>query len=342
MVEQTNYPQQTWSKLGQCLEQETSKKPRGALIKGMLKKAKYIHVLENWTARVGLGKPPINMLGAIRPLLALKPLDDELQKSGKEILREWNSVELNKLADISKVSDDAVIVVIGCRTRYKKLLNTVNRLTEQRHGFKVIGIIGKGRGPDWAIKTNRKNGILTVPCRDSYEALPEKILWMCLAINLLDSSLAIIKVDDDTKAVRGEKIKRLLKTTLLQGNDAAGLPISIASPLAVDRGWHIGKSNGKHNWTAFQGLAPKRWMSGGAGYLLQKQAVSELANFALHSWEYIKNELYEDLAVSHILQSCGKSIYWVNNCEELGLRNERINEIEEKQRQFNASSAGEK
>ena len=83
-------------------------------------------------------------------------------------------------------------------------------------------------------------------------------------------------------------------------------------------------------------------MSGGAGYLLQKQAVSELANFALHSWEYIKNELYEDLAVSQILQSCGKSIYWVNNCEELGLRNERINEIEEKQRQFNASSAGEK
>ena len=94
---------------------------------------------------------------------------------------------------VFKTSEQAVIIVLGCRTRYKKLLNTLKRLREQRHGYQVIGIVGKNNGPDWAIKTNRTNGIITVPCRDTYEALPEKVLWTCLAISMLNSNLAIIK-----------------------------------------------------------------------------------------------------------------------------------------------------
>ena len=89
----------------------------------------------------------------------------------------------------------------------------------------------------------------------------------------------------------------------------------------------MGKSNGKRNWQAFEGLGPKIWMSGGAGYLLAPKAVQTVGEFALHSWKFIESQVYEDLTITWIVESCCGKINWLETFDRTGIINERSQDI---------------
>ena len=112
-----------------------------------------------------------------------------------------------------------------------------------------------------------------------------------------------------------------------QLKDVGGVKIEVNSPLEVDRMWHIGKSN-KMNRCTYQGLGLNKWISGGAGYILNKNAIERIAEYNLHTFDFIKHELYEDLAISKILKCHKHKFYWLNKEERHAMQNERTLQLQ--------------
>ena len=268
-------------------------------------------------------KPPINLLSTLRPLLALHPTDQKLLETVKELLRQVNKKSLKDFQDwLTSSRETPLVVVIGCKKRREALKCTLKQLRRSQKQLDVIGVVANNTQADWKLKFNTKEGILEVPCRDSYEGLPEKVIWTHLSV-VLGREQAIFKIDDDTKAIQPEKILELNEMLEIQKKHAAGTQISVNTPLEIDRGWHLGRCSGTDNKKPFEGLGPKLWISGGAGYLVAREGVKTLADFGLHSWNFVEGQIYEDLTVSWIMQSNNRRIHWIKNWQEIGATNER-------------------
>ena len=320
----------SWARQLARAEAAAKKGPGRAVVHQMVERAKrrawWVKVLRN--AR--LLTPPVQLLSQMRPVLALHPTNRSLLEAGEDLLQCLNARAIDDIRHrIGEDKTKPLVVIIGCRKREKILLSRLKQIQENATDIQVLGIIGNERIPDWKFKFRcyRERGILEVPCKDTYEALPEKVMWTCLAMHLTLKGRGIFKIDDDTEAVNAKKIESLLEILDKENKDAAGSPISVGSPLEIDRGWHLGKCSGTKNKKPFEGIGPKQWMSGGAGYLLSAKGVETLAEFCLHSWNFIRSQIYEDLTVSWILQSTSKKIHWIKDWSQLGVRNERTVEL---------------
>ena len=301
--------------------------PRKNVVKGLVQRARRRLWIFLVLERMGMHNPPINLLSQLRPVLASHPTDENLIKATRLYLQGLNKKTIEEFRRYSKGREGPIVMITGCRKYYKKLTKSAKILRQQEEGLTVLGIIGTTFGTDWKIKFDKLNGILELPCQDGYEALPEKIIWGCLAVELCIKGASILKVDDDTKSIEADNIRQLKRKVIAEGNKAAGSPISIKMPLQIDRGWHLGKSSGPKNWQPYEGLGPKIWMSGGAGYLLTSEAVETAGNFALHSWNFVESQIYEDLLISWIVQSCCGKISWIEDFKTTGIRNERSEDI---------------
>ncbi|MCB4411509.1 hypothetical protein [Synechococcus sp. MU1611] len=278
---------------------------------------------------LGIHGHNLNLLQSLRPVLALYPTDKELVNETRKYLRRLNRKSLEKFRNSLKGKGNLIIMVVGCIKNEKQLRNTIGRIRQAQTKFSVVGIVGSKNKADWKIKYDNKYGILQLPCSDGYEGLTEKIIWGCLAIELGKGGTTVVKVDEDTKSIDSRKIETLRNQMILEGAKAAGSPISVETPLQIDRGWHLGKSKGKSNWQPYEGIGPKIWMSGGAGYLLMPEAVQTVGDFALHSWQFVKSQIYEDLTISWIVDSCCGKIHWIEQLEKMGIENERSRDIME-------------
>lgn len=272
----------------------------------------------------------INVLADLRRLYSVEPKSEEIKGAIYQYVRNNNSKSYGKLEQY--IENKCVLVcIIGCNKRKKLLSEAIHRVVSSEYDGKVIGIIGSKRMCDWQIEFDDKSGILYLPCGDDYENLTDKVTSMCLAINILNDKISIIKVDEDVKLIES-KVNELIESMRQGEYEAAGVKIEVESILDIDRIWHIGKTR-MRNIGAYQGIGTKRWLSGGAGYILKDEAVGLMSEFNLHSKEYIDREIYEDLAISSILNTCERKIYWVERIDELGIHNERTVEISKKQKE---------
>ena len=271
----------------------------------------------------------INVLADLRRLYSIEPKSKEIKGAIYQYVRNNNSKSYGKLQQY--IENECVLVcIIGCNKRKKLLSEAIQRVLNSEFDGKVIGIIGSKRMCDWQIEFDDKSGILYLPCGDDYENLTDKITSMCLAINILNDKISIIKVDEDVKSIEA-KVNVLIESMEKGKYEAAGVKIEVETILDIDRIWHIGKTR-MRNIGAYQGIGTKQWLSGGAGYILKDEAVGLISEFNLHSKEYIDREIYEDLAISSILNTCERKIYWVERIDELGIHNERTMEISKTQK----------
>lgn len=321
---------QAWQAVQQALAGQCALQPRGpcisALIRDLDLRMRIQLTLSGWNpylARVGL-------LARLRNLLALLPLDSHLQEAGLQVLRGLNQRTLESLeAQLAVHSSGLVVMITGCRHRAERLKRTIELFAASNEDASVIGIVGDPSLPDWEIRFNPKTRLLTLPVSDAYEALPQKVAWAALALALCPSVVGMLKVDDDARPAEIKAASQLLATLRSTGAAAAGYPITTASPLSLDRGWHIGKSSGEANRAAFNSLATKNWMSGGVGYLLAPAGVRIVAEHAMHSWGFFEGMLYEDISITMILNAADASVHWLQQASRLGIRTERATEIDQ-------------
>mgnify|MGYP001296597189 CR=1 FL=1 len=328
-MEQTKTEQDATAALGLALREMKSHQyiaQKKKVVLRLVKRAERRVYIFDLLKKLSIKRPPINLLSELRPVLSLEPSNEKLKAITKRYLNDLNNKDVGQLRLETTRRDEPILLVIGCKKYQRKLKKAVKHLREN-YGEAVFGVIGNKSMKDWMIRYDRARGIITLPCRDGYEALTEKIVLACLVLNIANRKASILKVDDDIKNVDRRKVKRLNEEVTLNGNKAAGSPISVKSPLNVDRGWHLGKSEGKKNIEPFQGIGPKIWMSGGAGYLMRSDAAKTVGEFGLHSWEFIKSQIYEDLTVSWIIESCSGEIQWIEDIGVAGIMNERTQDI---------------
>lgn len=321
---------QAWLTVQQALQGQCALEPRGPWIAGLIRdldlRMRLQLALSDWN-------PPLyraGLLARLRNLLALLPLDSQLQQAGLEMLRGLNPCSLQSLeAQLASLDAGLVVVITGCRHRAEKLSGTMQRFAASSDNASIIGVVGDPSLRDWEFHYCPRTRILTVPVSDAYEALPQKLAWAVLALGLCPSAVGMLKVDDDARPADINAAIRLLDTLKSTGEAAAGYPITTASPLSLDRGWHIGKSTGEANHTAFNSLATKNWMSGGVGYLLAPAGVQIVAEYAMHSWGFFEAMLYEDISITMILDAADAGVHWLHQASQLGIRTERAEEIDQ-------------
>jgi hypothetical protein len=268
----------------------------------------------------------------MRQLLALAPGDGNAQEAALNILRELNHQPLSTLMQHLHTAPLAA-VVIGCRHRFNQA-QSARQAWQADYPWPCLVVIGNPRLPDWQWRFDPHQGLLELPCGDAYEHLPHKLMTLMLVWGQLRHPPALLKLDDDARPQASHQ--RLL--TLLQHLDhsqllAAGLACSTDPPGHLDRGWHLGKcSTCQANERSFSGLAPDRWLSGGAGYLLHPRGVQALARHSLIHWGFVESMLYEDVCVSMLLESEAQTahqpsrIHWLEDPTELAVTNERLQE----------------
>jgi len=317
----------SWQTIAGLLREQRELKPRGSWIAKLQRRCWFRLETIDVLRYVGIHRPPINCLFALRSLTALLPLNRSLQDEVLQIIKSLNVDDVRALRSYLAEADGPVVIITGCMQRYFELQKCLNAFHEADPSLKVIGVIGQPSLPDWSFRFDLNRQCLFLPVSDQYQALPHKVAWTCLVMSLFDSVPAVLKIDDD--AIPGDlSLLRLLFSKLANTDfSAAGYPILTNSHLSLDRGWHIGKSSASANLTVFDGPSTRLWMSGGTGYLLCKDGIMTIAAHALHSWGIIKMMFYEDMASSLILKLAGCSVYWLKNPEDLGVSTERATEI---------------
>ena len=281
-------------------------------------------------------EPPLNVLCRLHPLLSLVPLDSEALSAGRAVLQTLNRSALGQLQlrlEKQGVSnrDKALPIIVGCRLRRHQSEACQRKFVRTGEWPQPLLVEGNPRLPDWCIQYCATTHRLTLPIDDSYSGLPLKMIWLTLALGLLDQPPAILKMDDDAHPGSPEALQQCINL-LNKGHphkrvEAVGFPIRVASPLSLDRGWHLGKCHPRDNGKVFSSLGAQQWLSGGVGYLLSSLAVRQLAEYAMHSWGFVESMVYEDVCVSMLLEAANLKVHWLTEPDKLGLLNERSTEI---------------
>ena len=308
-------------------EKKSQDKKKNRVIKKLKKQARKRLWVFSLLNNLDYQSHNLQLLKKIRPLQALYPSDKALIDETKNYLRRLNRKAIEEFKENRDGKSNIIIMIIGCKKYINKLRNTIKKIKDEQCNYCVVGIVGEPNKADWKIDYDKKYGIFELPCSDGYEGLTEKVIWGCFAMELIRKDAMLVKADDDITSIEGKKIEELIGLMKAKDAKAAGSPISVKTPLQIDRGWHLGKSSGKKNWQAFEGIGPTCWMSGGAGYILMPDAVRTIGEFTLHSWRFIQSQIYEDLTVSWIIQSCCGKIHWIENKKKLGIKNERAEDI---------------
>lgn len=279
--------------------------------------------------RHGWRHPPLDLLHRLRPLLSLAPLDQALLTSTRQELAERNAQTLAQLQN-ALAGGGPTLALVSCQSRLnrgQKALRAFQPWADAGLGQPLL-VSGDPRLPDWNFRFCPQQRWLRLPCSDSYDGLPQKLLTLLWVLALLPAIPTVLKMDDDAHPANPQALQALSQHL---GNDtaaAAGFPIATATPLCLDRGWHIGKSSRRNNEHPFDSLGTERWLSGGTGYLLNGPAVQLLGDFAMHSWGFVQTMLYEDVCVSMLLQAGHSHFYWLHDPTTLGIFSERQQEIE--------------
>lgn len=270
-----------------------------------------------------------DLLTRLRPLLSLAPHHGALLAATRQELARLNRDQLTSLQQTLS-GGGPVLAIVGCRARLAHGQGAQQAFADwRRQGLgQPLLVTGNPQLADWQFRFCPRRHWLQLACRDSYEALPQKLLTLLWVLACLPQPPAVVKLDDDAQPADPTRLHTLLQQLGQTQPAAAGVQIITPDPLTLDRGWHIGKSAGPANRRVFDSLATECWLSGGTGYLLNGPAVRLLGEFALHSWGFVRSMLYEDVCVSMLLQAGHAKIHWLHDPHELGTGSERHQEID--------------
>ncbi len=278
--------------------------------------------------KLGRTAPPISLLVPLRPILSLVPLDQGVLVTARRLLADLNAAPLAAL-QASVAGGGPVLAIVSCQPQLAHSQATLHAFADWAAagwGQPLI-VVGDAALPDWRFEFCPERRLLRLPADDAYEGLPAKLITLQWVLSLLPTPPALLKMDDDAQPGDPGALQQLLAELGAGAPAAAGYPIFIPSPLHLDRAWHIGKT-ARTDLRPFDSLGATRWMSGGAGYLLNSPAVRLLGDFALHSWGFVESMLYEDICVSLLLQAGGARFQWLDDPRELGIGSERQREID--------------
>jgi hypothetical protein len=145
--------------------------------------------------------------------------------------------------------------------------------------------------------------ILSVPAKDSYEALPQKVAKALLFLGLCDLDLPIVKVDDDARCEDLSRLKGLIKGALSQ--HLYGGRVNPRTSPATCSFWHFGKCTDQQINSRPDGLIWTAPYAGGQGYWMSAKAVSAMAKICLIHERHFEIESFEDRAVGTALVHYG-------------------------------------
>lgn len=154
---------------------------------------------------------------------------------------------------------------------------------------------------------DKNEKILYLKCRDTYDCLPEKVICMIdqvLHNSIFDKYTHILKIDDhEAENLTMEKIKNLHNYHELNMYDYVGQNLlSGASP--TSNTYHFGKVHKESRWYNLPYIGKYvPWLNGGRTYILNRKAM-KCINGEYNSTDIdilYKNEIYEDLMISKIL-----------------------------------------
>lgn len=313
-----------------ALAHQQSFPERRPILNSMLSKLEHRLHLQRSCRKIGLGGVGVKIIKYIRPLATLAPLDQALSTEIRSFVGELNKEALASMTDFLGQAT-AVVTIISCDKNLQKSRPLAARFSAwgEQDKLKTIVITGNKRLPDWRFRFNADNHHLEVSCADNYESLPLKILTLLWVLSLQDKAPAVLKVDDDARPGESWRLSKLLdKLNRSIEPSAAGFPVFTPSTLSLDRGWHLGKSEGSWKSKPFDSIGTKSWMSGGAGYALNSSAVNQLSSFYINSWGFASSMVYEDVCISMLMQAMGAKFHWLENPYDLGISTERHIEID--------------
>ena len=272
------------------------------------------------------------LLKPLRQLTALVPGDGDATEASLNILRELNQRPLQQLQEHTQAAPIAAVVV-GCRARWA-LADACRRRFQQAWGLPCLVVTGNPGLADWQWRFHPIQAHLELAGGDHYEHLAAKLLSLALVWGQLRQPPALLKLDDDAApAGPSQRLLALLAELQARNQQAAGLACHTDPPGQLDRGWHLGKCHSRQaNQQAYSGLAPQRWLSGGAGYLLSPAGIQALARHSLIHWGVVESMIYEDVCVSLLLNADAPShgdpaaIHWLSDPSQLAITNERLQE----------------
>ncbi len=202
-----------------------------------------------------------------------------------ETLR-WNPPVLQQRR-ASAAPGPCCYVFVGCQARRDRWARIHRMMAGQGAAYRIVYA-----GPAPAAPAH-PNEIHLLGCRDTYEALPEKVVMACRYLATLPFEI-FAKLDDDmvvsvaatpTRAADGDYSGTVLRT---EGT----------------RIWHQGKCTPGSPWNErrYEG-AFVPWCEGGSGYLLSKRAVQIVSGIDTDGLGEV--EIYEDLMVAKALRRYG-------------------------------------
>jgi hypothetical protein len=163
-------------------------------------------------------------------------------------------------------------------------------------------VIGEDR-PEDSFSFDRVRYVLSVPTRDSYEALPQKVAKALLFLGSCRPDLPIVKVDDDAICEDISKLK-YFADEVLRRHRYGGRLNPRTNPYDCSF-WHFGKcADQEINFTP-DGLFSLAAYAGGQGYWMSAETVSAMSKISLIHERFFRVEYFEDRAIGAALFQYG-------------------------------------
>lgn len=163
---------------------------------------------------------------------------------------------------------------------------------------------------DRNLKTNYKleKNILYLKCRDTYDALPQKMVAAFNAVLDIPKFKDVdrfIKLDSDNK-IRSSF--RPYKDQVIASNDYIGQKVWWMKNNENPRGYHFGRVPKDSYWNnrKYTGKM-KPYADGGCSYILSRKAVKEITKqYGFNKLEQVyRDHIYEDMMVGLLLNKVG-------------------------------------
>lgn len=147
--------------------------------------------------------------------------------------------------------------------------------------------------------------VLYVPTSDAYEHLPAK---MVSALSFLSWSGvdAMLKVDDDHRLKSADAMARGFRAMASRRPVQAGVVARFDALGTFNRTWHYGKcADPALNARPHTYPMTTRWVNGARGYFMNRWALRLMMWSGVYFADHIENSLYEDMALSDLIERQG-------------------------------------
>ncbi|MBE9154469.1 glycosyltransferase family 2 protein [Cyanobium sp. LEGE 06113] len=248
-------------------------------------------------------------LAQLRDGFSLFPSNDALVDFLRSLLLLQQPDEARALKD--DLDKDFAFMHVTCEQRLgaaRRTLETFQSPASRYGNILVVGDPMLSRQDQIPLGFRYRDGVLTIPVADSYEALATKVFVALLIIHLVGSPAYLVKLDDDIGLASSSSFEKYLGVISACEANYAGRPISLPLHRQQLHGWHIGKCQDQElHSRGYQYPLPPTYAAGGHGYVLGRSGVEACAYMfmAMKSFFAMPCVELEDVFVGHAMAASG-------------------------------------